>query len=343
MTSRMRDNRGFTLIELLVSTAIMVVVLGLSSRALKEAMRADEAIGLLADANQSLQSAQTMMVRDLVDAGRNIDVGGLPLPTGGVAIIRPGPATVAAAGWPTAGTLYSVTPGDELGPVINGNTTDAVTIVSVDDNMAVPNSRITVDATGATVTMTAGPDVATDALNTPQVGDLMWVTRNGARAVLYVTGVNANPLIFTAAAAGDPTRFNQLGATTGSMAQLGSTPVAGLPDVRISRIKMTTYWVEVQAGMPYLMRQDNYRAAMQVGLGVENLELAYDVFANGALTRVNNVFTEVVNGTPNQFDKAYLMLAVRSDKRFGQTKGFLRNDLTTQVSFRSLQVQQNFM
>jgi prepilin-type N-terminal cleavage/methylation domain-containing protein len=349
MTSLMRDNRGYTLIELLVSTLVMLVVLSLASRALTEAMRADEAIGLMADANQSLQSAQTMVVRDLVDAGRNMEIGGLSIPGGGVAIPRPGPANVAAAGWPTAGRLYAVTPGDELGPVLNGNTTDAVTIVTVDDFMQPGgNSRIVVDNTGATVTLAAGPYVATNARNTPRVGDLMWVRRAGQSAILYVTGVDANPLIFTAATLGDPSNFNQQGATSASMVQVGSTPAqppAPAPsnnDTAVSRIRMSTYWVEEQGGVPYLMRQENYRAPGQVGLGVDNLELSYDVWANGAVTRVSNVFTELAGATPNNFDKAYVALAVRSDKRFGQTKGFLRNDLTTQVSFRSLQVQQNF-
>jgi prepilin-type N-terminal cleavage/methylation domain-containing protein len=341
MTSLIRDNRGYTLIELLVSTLVMLVVLSLASRALTEAMRADEAIGLMADANQSLQSAQTMMVRDMVDAGRNVTLGGLSLPTGGVAIARPGPATVAAAGWPTAGRLYAVTPGDELGPVINTNTTDVVTIVSVDDFMLPDDSRITVDGNGATVTMPAGQYVGTNARNTPRVGDLMLVTRAGQSAVLHVTGVT-NPLTFTAFVGGDTSNLNQLGAASASMAQVGSTDPADDPDTKVSRIKMTTYWVEEQAGVPYLMRQDNYRAPGQVGLGVDNLELSYDVWLNGAVNRVSNVFTELPAATPNNFDKAYVALAVRSDKKFGQTKGYLRNDLTTQVSFRSLQVQQNF-
>jgi prepilin-type N-terminal cleavage/methylation domain-containing protein len=332
----MRDNRGYSLIELLVSTAIMLVVLALASRSLIEAMRADEAIGLMSDANQSLQSAQTMMVRDLIDTGRDIPIGGLSLPTGGVAIVRPGPANVAAAGWPAATTLYAVTPGDELGPLINNNTTDAVTIVSVDDLMGPAASGIVKDANGVTVTMPAGQFVATNARNTPRVGDLMLVTR-GNRALVYVTSVNANPLIFTAATVGDPTMLNQMGATTGSIAQLTSGGGA-----TIQRIKMTTYWVEESNGVPYLMRQDNYRAPVQVGLGIDNLELWYDVVAGGAVTRVANVFTELPGSTPNQFDKAYIALQVRSDKKFGASKGYLRNDLTTQVSFRSLQVQQNF-
>lgn len=70
--------------------------------------------------------------------------------------------------------------------------------------------------------------------------------------------------------------------------------------------------------------------------------MMYDVFAGGTVTQVSNVFEELPGQTPNQFDKAYVALQVRSDKKFGATKGYLRNDLTTQVSFRSLQVQQNF-
>jgi type II secretory pathway pseudopilin PulG len=355
MTSLMRDNRGFSLVELLVSTLIMMLVLGLSARALTESMRADEAIGLMADNNQSLQSAQSMMVRDLVDAGRNVRLGGLPLPIGpDEDVVRPGPANAAAAGWPTAGILYSVTPGNELGPAINENPTDVVTIVSVDDRVDIANSFIAVDGEGATVTMVAGPSgsLNTEPMNTIRVGDLMWVTRNGVSAVLYVTGVGDedNPLEFTATTADDPSKFNQQGAASGSMAQIGSTDltvvppaVAPLPDTSVRRIKMTTYWVAEQGGMPYLWRQENYRDAVQVGLGVDNLEIAYDVIDAGAVVRVNNPFTDRPGTSPNQFDKAHLVLAVRSDKRFAQTRDFLRNDLTTQVSLRSLQVQQNFM
>lgn len=341
----MRDNRGFSLIELLMSMVIMLVVLSLASRALFEAMRAEEAIGLMADANQSLQSAQTMMVRDLVDAGRNIDIGGLPLPTGGVAVVRPGPANVAAAGWPTAGTLYAVTPGNELGPQVNGNNTDAVTIVTADDFMRPPsNGRMTVNGGAAVVTMAAGADVATNARNTPQVGDLMWVSRAGIRAVLYVTAVNAgNPLIFTAAAVGDPSGFNQQGAAAGSMIQLGSSPAAPSPaDTKVTRIKMTTYWIQETNGVPYLMRQENYRPPVEVGLGVDNLEMSYDVIDGANVVRVDNPFVDRPGTNPNQFDKAFVILAVRSDKKFAQTKNYLRNDLMTQVGFRSLQVQQNF-
>lgn len=335
----MQDNRGFSLIELLMSLVIMLVVLALASRALFEAMRAEEAIGLMADSNQNLQSAQTMMVRDMIDAGRNIPVGSLSLPTGGQPIVRPGPANAAAAGWPAPTPLYPVTPGDELGPVINGNTTDTITIVSVDDVMRPGSSSVVVDGNGATVTMTAGvgTSVATNSGNTPRVGDLMLLSRASSVALVYVTGVDANPLVFTAATAGDPTMLNQQGATASSIPQLGSGA-----STKVQRIKMTTYWVEESNGMPYLMRQENYRAPVQVGLGIDNLELWYDVFAGGVVTRVANVFTELAGATPNQFDKGYVTLQVRSDKKFGATKGYLRNDLTTQVSFRSLQVQQNF-
>ena len=349
MTSLMRDNRGYSLMELLISVLLMSVVLGLSARALTDAMRADEAISLLADTNQNLQSSSTMMVRDFVDAGRNMTIGGLPLPDGpGANVVRPGPANVAAAGWPTATTLYAVTPGNEVGPTINNNITDAVNIVSVDDRVNIPNSYIAVSGTGATITLTAGTGYNTNSINTLRVGDLLWVARSAGGAVLYITAIDAtNPRILTAATAGDPSNFNQQSAVTGSMAQIGSSPIIApdpLParDAAVKRIKMVTYWVEEQGGVPYLMRQENYRAAVQVGLGVDNLELAYDVIDAGAVYRVNNPFIDRPGSSPNQFDKAHLLLAIRSDRKFAQTKRYLRNDLTTQVSLRSLQVQQNF-
>lgn len=349
MTSQMRDSRGFTLIELLVSMFIMTVVLGLSTRALIQAMRADEAIGLLADANQSLQSGQTMMVRDLVDAGRNILPGGLSFPSGGTPILRPGPPNAAAAGWPAPANLWAVTPGNELGPTINGNPTDTVTIVSVDDSLRHGESAIiTQDGSGATLTLTQHPDFPVTARNTPRLGDLLLVRRAGTEALLNVTAVHdTNRLIVYATVAGDTSGLNQLTATSASMVQLENSapsptnPSVLVADASVTRIRMTTYWVEEVAGVPYLMRQDNYRAPLQVALGAENLELQYDVYLNGVATRGND-HTVVPSATPNNFDKAHVSLAVRSDKRFGQTRTFLRNNLTTQVSFRSLQVQQNF-
>jgi hypothetical protein len=350
MTSLMRDNRGFSMVELLVSTLIMMVVLGLSARALTEAMRADEAIGLMSDVNQSLQSGQSMMVRDLVDAGRNLPIGGLVLPVGpGDDAVRPGPASVADAGWPAAGILYAVTPGNEIGPTINGNDTDAVTIVSSDDRVTIGNSIIAVGDDGATVTMGAGT-YNSNTGNTIRVGDLMLVTRGGASAVLYVTGVNAGTFTAASAAEEDPSKFNQQDGTAGSMEQVGSTPDSDADgnidaddaDTGVMRITMITYWVEESGGMPYLMRQENYRDPVQVGLGVDNLELAYDVIDGATIVRVSDPFVDRPGTTPNLFDKAHLTLAVRSDKMFRQTRTFLRNDLTTQVSLRSLQVQQNF-
>jgi prepilin-type N-terminal cleavage/methylation domain-containing protein len=348
MTSQMRDARGFTLIELLVSLFIMTVVLSLSTRALIQAMHTDEAIGLMADANQSLQSGQTMMVRDLVDAGRGVTLGGLSLPSGGTAIVRPGPPNAAAAGWPVAATLWAVTPGNELGPMINGNTTDTVTIVNVDDSLRHKEAAIvTQDGNGLTLTLIENTDFPITPRNTPRVGDLLLVRRAGNEALINVTGVHpSNRLICYATTAGDTSNLNQQGATSASRPLLGNSPLDPVtntlvPDGSVKRIKMTTYWVQEVAGMPYLMRQDNYRAPLQVALGAENLELQYDVWLNGAATRVDN-YTQVATATPNNFDKAHVSLAVRSDKRFGQTKTFLRNNLTTQVSFRSLQVMENF-
>jgi hypothetical protein len=168
----------------------------------------------------------------------------------------------------------------------------------------------------------------------------MWLKRGTSRAVVYVTSVDPNNVRRFTAAVSDAPNLNQTGASTGSMRQIAALNTTQAAAVK--RITMATYWTEVAAdGIPYLMRQENYRAAVQVGLGVSNLQLSYDVWANGTTTLVDNPFAH--SYTPNQFDKAYVTLSVRSDKKFRQTKDYLRNDVTTQVSLRSLQVQQNFM
>jgi prepilin-type N-terminal cleavage/methylation domain-containing protein len=342
MTRMMRDNRGFSLIELLVTMLVMTVVLGLSSRALIDVMKADEAITLMSDVNHNLQSSSTNIVRDLVDAGRNVDIGGLPLRTGGGSgsVVRPGPAGAASAGWPTSTVLYAVTPGNNIGPTINGGATDVVTIVSADDRLVLDrNAQVAGNAAGAVVTLAALDTVGTTPFNTVRVGDLFVLYGALSRAVVYVTAVDGSNVRRFTVANGDPANMNKTAATNGGIRQIVASN--GNVSAKVKRLKMTTYWTEVGAdSMPYLMRQENYRTAVQVGLGVTNLQLFYDVWANGVTTIVDNPFAG--GYTPNQFDKAYVTLSVRSDKKFKQTKDFLRNDVTTQVSLRSLQVQKNF-
>ena len=253
MTRMMRDNRGFSLIELLISLFVMTLVLGASARALMDVVKVDEAIALMADVNHNLQSSSTNMVRDLVDAGRNVDIGGLPLRSGGSSgsVVRPGPSGAATAGWPTATVLYAVTPGNDIGPTIGGQATDVVTIVAADDRLRLlANASVTGISNGATITLAATDTVGTTPFNTVRVGDLFVLTRNGSRAVVYVTAVNADVRVFTVSN-GDPANMNRTSATNGGIRQIvanGATQQAA-----VKRIKMTTYWTEVAAdNVPYL-------------------------------------------------------------------------------------------
>jgi prepilin-type N-terminal cleavage/methylation domain-containing protein len=338
-TRFLRDERGFSLIELLTSTVIMLIVLSLASRSLMDATKADDAIALMADANQNLQSSSTMMVRDLVDTGRDIVPGGLEMPNGNgvLRVVRPGPAETTAAGWPSAVTMYALTPGRNIGPVLNGAATDSVTLIMMDDRIPDHDVNVAVDAgnTRATLTLAAGGEFNTNVFNTYRVGDLVVLGKDNRNATVRITAVDDDddPRVLTAATAGDTMRFNQFTAAAGSAKQ-----VTGNGKVR--RLLMVTYWVQEENGVPYLMRQTYDNAPVEVGLGVSYLRLAYDVNTGGGVLRKEDPIAE--GYSPNELEKALLTLSVRSERPMRNSNKWMRNDTTTQVALRSLQLKKNF-
>jgi hypothetical protein len=68
--------------------------------------------------------------------------------------------------------------------------------------------------------------------------------------------------------------------------------------------------------------------------------MAYDI--NTGAGGVQTVNMPPVGFTAANFDQAYVSLAVRSDQPFRKTRSHLRNDVTTQVALRSLQLKTNY-
>ncbi len=144
MTTLISREDGFTLTELMISTAIMLVVAGTALTTFKNALDINDAASQLSDTNQNLRAGSNQLVRDLMMAGRIISNEGVPVPAGAGAkpINRPGPPL--AQGQPALtfsfvqdddGTqiIPALVPGYNLGPTINGSTTDIVTILTVDE------------------------------------------------------------------------------------------------------------------------------------------------------------------------------------------------------------------
>ena len=344
MKMKMSSQRGFSLIELLVAMSVTLIVLGLAVRAFSDALTADEAVRLMADSNQNLQASSTMVVRDLMDAGRGIPIGGVALPSGvgAVNVNRPGPPLAVAAGFPGNLKLQAITPGDELGPTIEGMKTDVVTILQVDDQF--PEAKVSsIAIAGGTATITLdSTHTETQKINTSwrttlKVGDLFLFTGDNQAFVRVTEYDDGNKYVLKC---GDDTNatmtmgFNQFGAASGSAAGVTGT------DRRLQRVSLITYYVDQIDGVPYLMRQRNDEAPIQVGYAVTNLQMAYDVNTGAGGVQIVNM--PPIGFTAANFDQAYVSLAVRSDQKFRKTGSHLRNDVTTQVALRSLQLKTNY-
>src|SRR4051812_20242934 len=93
---RKQHDAGFTLIEAIISTALTLVVVGAGLGAFTKGMDITDTARIISETNQSLQVAQSLMVRDFVQVGQGIPRGGIPIPTGAGANPIPRPAQAGA-------------------------------------------------------------------------------------------------------------------------------------------------------------------------------------------------------------------------------------------------------
>ena len=132
------QSRGFTLVELMVSAAIGVVLVGAAVTFLEEGIGISYRVAQRAEMQQNARIAINLMSQDLSIAGTGIPQGGIQLPSGGGSqnsrFACDASSCYLTANTYTDGRLYSVTPGDGRGPIINGVATDIVTLVHIDDS-----------------------------------------------------------------------------------------------------------------------------------------------------------------------------------------------------------------
>jgi len=203
-----------------------------------------------------------------------------------------------------------------------------------------------INATGLTVTfdpkcftMPGGPVPIS-------VGNLIMFQNANGTALEYVTAVAGNVITF---GAGDPAGLNQTGKLGGTVAQLN---VATTPTT-LTRVWMVSYYIDsTNPQDPQLVRQVNYpnypsaAAAVtppqQIADCIENLSLSYDVITStpgiyGA-AGPGDAAQPLLPDTPFNIRSVNVTLAGRSEYPYkgGPTPVYLRNNLTTQVSARSL-------
>lgn len=329
----MKNETGFSLVEFLVSTMLTLVVLGISLATFSDAVNINQLAGLVADTDQNLRSGLTMLTRDLIQAGEGIPTGGIPVPSGdgSTPVNRPGPVGVAYT-FPAGMVLPAVTPGAGLGPLVVVQPTDLITVIYADPTLPLNGAPlVSINASGSRAEVDPAISI-TEPDSAVRAGDLIMFSNAVGNALQEVTGTDGAQTMFFDP--GDPLNLNQPAAAQGTLVRLQSSPGA-YPPTAATRVVMVSYYIDVSnpAG-PRLVRQVGAGPRLAIALGIENLQLSFDL-VDGA-TNPTNVKTAVAPNSPHEIRKVNVFLSARSEAPALRTQQVFRNSLATQVSLRSL-------
>jgi hypothetical protein len=327
-----RHDDGFTLAETLFSTALTLAVIAAGLGAFVKGMDITDTSRIISETNQTLQVAESLMVRDFLQIGQGIPRGGIPVPSGAGAVVLGRPSEGGGVTFPAAWTtLPAVAPGPSQGTALLGVTTDIVTLMYADPTLQLNQFPLdAIAADGSTMTVNAGTPITTpDGL---KVGDVILFSNALGNAMQVVTQTNNNQTVNFDA--GDPMGLNQRGAAQGTILNIQAGGV--FPPTTATRILMISYYVDrvTDPNLPRLMRQVNGGQARAIALGVENLQLSYD-FVDGVGNPTNQEGVPAAN-SPNQIRKINLFMSARSLDINMHTRQFYRNSVASQVGLRSL-------
>jgi prepilin-type N-terminal cleavage/methylation domain-containing protein len=222
-------------------------------------------------------------------------------------------------------------------------------------------------------TFVAGMDISAASGDDVHVGDLIMFTKGSLSALAYVTAFDGTQTVTFAG--GDPMSLNQFAAAlNGTVDDLATTPpcsavAVGTPcdpnpptsatvtpnSATASRIRMISYYLDntLDPTTPRLIRHMNWgdpalqvnRRGNAVGLAIDNLQFTYDMVDGVTNPSAVRMVAADLDGTgrcspnpcsPNQIRKINVYLTGRSTQQFTQTRRYFRNELSTQVSLRSL-------
>lgn len=346
-----RSESGFTLVELLIATLITVTVMGVAFTTFSNALTLNDAAIQTADSSQNLRVGTNLLVRDLLQVGRNIPIGGIPIPSGegSTAIHRPSPPGKSYTfDNEDAVTIGAITTGDGMGPVVDGRSTDMITLLTMDpfqEDLQVKPSTTTgnvpkfVDTRGSFQVGNRLDWLQGDldeGIAPIKAGDLIYFKATAAETLQTVTRVEGSRIFFEA---NDPFKLNQPGAEAGSISQ-----VVGPWDVEVRRVFMHTYYVDVDKGedgaeIPRLKRALNHFKAQALAGVIEDLDLSYDL-VDGIYNPVNiRTLPYTANGVTygaSQIRKVNIHLGVRSETKSARHNDYLRNHVSTVISLRNL-------
>lgn len=261
-------------------------------------------------------------------------------------------------------TLPAIEPGPDLGPLVTSPdatssvASDMITVLYADNTLSLNKQPINVPATinpanpGCAGNITAAGDAVTfdpacvnfanaGIIVTP--GDLILFNNTKGFALQAVTDVKGQTLSF---GAGDPYHLNQRTDPAGTIVGLQNTTVnaAGVavpngtyPPTNATRIWMISYYLDntTDPNHARLVRRVNFQPGQPVGETLENLQFLYN-YKDATSTPPTNQ-----PGVPNGYSESQIRsvnvgLFARSTYADPASNRYLRDSLTTQVSFRSM-------
>jgi len=180
-----------------------------------------------------------------------------------------------------------------------------------------------------------------------QPGDLVMFSNINGTALQTVTGIGGQVISFAKNAAVDKFGLNQTGAAQGTIVQIqdkvpASNPVTytgTYPPTTATRIWMISYYLDIATDPQHyrLVRQVNFNATQPVAEIIEGLQVTYNfVDANVPPTIFANSTTVPVGLTENNIRAVNLFLGARANAPSGSNSAYIRDNMKTQISVRSL-------
>ena len=369
----MKKQHGFTLVEFMIAMAVTLVVVGATVAAFRDSAKTSQRVGLQGDMTDNLRAGMNLIQQDLIQTGTGIPTGGIPIPnssgggcpTASSSLNRPN-LTSSSLTFPKCNVvLPALNPGSNLGVFISSpdatstSNTDIISMLYGDNSSAsasglnvgmdatpvngpsCPNGKI--DPTGVSLTFDTS---CFDPSTLPAKGialnpnDLIMFSNAKGNALQTVTSVSGATINFAPA---DPYNLNGTGKPNGTLLQLknGTADAKGnwYPPTTVTRIWMITYYLDNTTDPTHvrLVRRVNFNPGYAVAETIENLQFTFN-FVNGSTVLANQ--TTVPTGySENQIRNVTIYLGARSDTpttAAGNTIKYLRTNLTTQVTIRSL-------
>jgi hypothetical protein len=323
---------GFTLGEALISVVLTVMVITAAIETLTRTLSLTGTSRTMSETNHGLQAATSLLVRDVMQTGQGLPLGGIPIPSGddSVLVFRPTPAAGSTFPFGTS-VVTAVLPGDGLGPTVNGNVTDMMSVLYADRTLNIgvlPLAAVAAD--GSSVTFDAGEPVT--GVGGLKAGDLVLFSNPEGQALQMVTTTPTDQTVAFADA--DAMRLNQPLAESGTLVQLQDPDAPGtFPTTTATRVSIVSYYIDTvtDPALPRLVRRVNMGNRLAIALGIENLQITYDI-VNGT----TNPTAVAAPAGANQIRKVNVSLSARSQEVDPQTGQFFRNQMTTEIGLRSL-------